>query len=29
MEKEIFIRRITNSLGKGTKYVNENEDDWE
>lgn len=29
MEKEIFIRRLTNQLGKGTKYVDENEDDWE
>lgn len=29
MDKEIFLRRVTNKLGKGTKYVNKDEDDWE
>lgn len=29
MEKELFLRRMQNELGKGTAYEDEMEDDWE
>lgn len=29
MDKEIFLRRLQQKLGKGSKFVDDDEDDWE
>jgi hypothetical protein len=29
MEKELFLRRLENKLGKGTAWSDEDEDNWD
>jgi len=29
MEKELFLRRLENQIGKGTAWSDENEEDWD